>query len=127
MRIPNYFRIGFLILYFLFALASPFLASADFSDAFKPGAEVTDVFSIGCRMIDLMFGALLILTIFFVVYAAYEYLTSAGDADKVSDASKRLMYAAVAIVVGLLAKQFPGIIISILHIDVFNEFFASCT
>lgn len=51
----------------------------------------------------LMF-ALLALAGLFIVYAAYLYLTAAGDPEKVKSASNVIIYAVVAIGVGLLSK-----------------------
>lgn len=48
--------------------------------------------------------ALIVLAGIFVIYAAYLYLTSAGDAEKLGKAKDTLIYAAVAVAVGLLAK-----------------------
>jgi uncharacterized membrane protein len=51
-----------------------------------------------------MFLILLTLAIIFIIIAAYKYLTAGGDESKVSSAHKTLIYALVAIAVGLLAQ-----------------------
>ena len=46
----------------------------------------------------------------FVMYAAYLYLTAAGNEDQVSKAHHQLMWAAVAIAVGLMAAGLPYLV-----------------
>lgn len=57
-----------------------------------------------------LFTFLIILTVVFVLLAAFKYLTAAGDPEKVKSASHTLIYAAVAIVVALFARGLPLII-----------------
>ncbi len=57
-----------------------------------------------------LFDLLIVLTVVYVIIAAYKYLTSSGDPNKVSSATKTITFAAIAIVVALLAKAFPFII-----------------
>ena len=56
-----------------------------------------------------MLYSLLILAGIFIVYAAYIYLTAAGDTAKVQKASNIIIYAAVAIGVGLLSQVIVAI------------------
>ena len=63
-----------------------------------------------CVIFNWMFYFLVILSIIFVVAAAFRYLFAAGDPAKVKSAGHALIYAAVAIAVGLLAKSVPGIV-----------------
>ena len=72
--------------------------------------STTQIFGLGCTIVNLLFGILIFLTIFFVILAAFKYLTASGDPEKVKAASQDLLYAAVAIVVGLLAKGIPLIV-----------------
>ncbi len=57
-----------------------------------------------------MFTILLVVAVVFIVWAAYSYLTSSGDSEKVSAAHKALLYAAVAVAVGVLARGFVYIV-----------------
>ena len=68
------------------------------------------VWSLICRVVRILFTLFFILAIVFVLYAAFLYLTAGGDAGKVSTASKMLLYAAIAIVVALIAYNFPTIV-----------------
>jgi len=46
----------------------------------------------------------------FVFYAAYIYLTAGGDAERVKKAHKQLLWAVVAIAVGLMTRGLPFLI-----------------
>ncbi|MDO8504234.1 MAG: hypothetical protein Q7S36_00065 [Candidatus Liptonbacteria bacterium] len=87
------------------SLAMPVLASAQ-----GVWTSTSEIFSLGCTIVNFLFAVLIFLTIFFVVLAAFKYLTSGGDPEKVKEASQDLLYAAVAIVIGLLAKGVPAIV-----------------
>lgn len=50
-----------------------------------------------------LFTILLVLAVFFIILAAYRYLTSGGG-EEVAKAHKMILYAAVAIAVAVLAK-----------------------
>lgn len=62
------------------------------------------------RLTNFMTWLLLALAVMFVIYAAYLYLTSQGDAEKVKQASKVILYAAVSIGVALLAYVFVSVV-----------------
>jgi hypothetical protein len=67
-----------------------------------------------CGIANWMFYFLMILSVIMVVVAAYLYLTSNGDPEKVGKATKSITYAAIGIVVGLLAKAIPSLMASII-------------
>lgn len=104
------------------SLLAPLFASAQFTG----GSSVGQVFALGCTIINLLFAVLIFLVIFFVVLAAFKYLTAGGDPDKVKAASHDLLYAAIAIVVALLAKAIPSIVSSIVGGSLQNQFFQGC-
>jgi len=56
------------------------------------------------NVINWIFTLLLIFAVIMVLVAAYNYLFSRGDDEKISKANKMLLYAAVAVAVGLLAQ-----------------------
>ncbi len=73
--------------------------------------DVKDVASkVLCPIVGAMFSVLMVISSIMVLYGAYLYLTAAGDTEKVSKGTKTITYAAVAIVVALVAKNFPIII-----------------
>ena len=61
-----------------------------------------------------LFTILFSLAIVMIIFAAYLYLTSAGNPDRVTTAKKTLIYAIVAIVVALVAGGIPKLIEGIL-------------
>lgn len=50
----------------------------------------------------------------FIFIAAFKYLTAAGDPEKVKTASHTLLYAVIAIVIGLFAYGLPALVNAIL-------------
>lgn len=81
-----------------------------------PGPDATSITAQGgivrfiCMVFSYAFFALLLAAVGFVLYAAYNYLTSGGDPGKVATANKTLIFAAVAVAVALLARAVPVII-----------------
>ena len=69
--------------------------------------------SLFCPIIDWMFWVLMAVAVIMVIWAAYLYLTAGEDTEQVHKATKILTYAAVAVVVALIAKGFPLLIESI--------------
>ena len=63
-----------------------------------------------CSILLWVFWLLIVLVILFVLIAAFKYLTSGGEPEKVKAASHMLLYAAVAVVVALLAKGLPTLV-----------------
>lgn len=101
------------------ALALPVLASAQItpSPVAAPGTynkieQITGAAGILCTTINWIFWLLIVLTIVFVLVAAFKYLTAAGDPEKVKAAGSTLLYAAIAVVVALIAKGLPLIVSS---------------
>lgn len=89
--------------------SSPLLALAQNlpqSPINNPGQAVT----ILCNIAGWIFTFLIVLSIIFVLYAAFTYLTAGGDSEKVGSANQMLIYAVVAIVVAVLAKGVPTLV-----------------
>jgi uncharacterized membrane protein YidH (DUF202 family) len=109
----------------LFRIASysglPFLVTSIFSAgvawAAAPAALATTESALNskvlCPIVDAMFDILIVVTIIMVMWAAWTYLTAGDDTEKVHRATKTLTYAAVAVVVAILAKGFPFLVDSI--------------
>jgi hypothetical protein len=76
--------------------------------------SVQNVLDVTCVVFAWMFYFLIALAIIFVVIAAYRYLTSAGNPEKVKGATNTILYAAIAVGVALLAKSIPLIVASFL-------------
>lgn len=72
------------------------------------------LYNVLLRIRDWIFSLLIILAVIFILYAAFLYLTAAGDSEKVSKANKTLLYAAIAIAVALLSRALFPLVASIL-------------
>jgi hypothetical protein len=103
------------------SLALPLLAAAQVGGGSPtPAPTVTGVTSLQgiggtlCNITNWLFYFLIILAVLFIIVAAFKYLTAAGEPEKVKSASHMLLYAAIAIVVGILAKAVPSLIGSVL-------------
>ena len=72
--------------------------------------SVETLFDKVCAVVYWIFGAMIILAVIFVLVAAFRYLTAGGDPEKVGKANHSLVYAAVAVVVALLARAVPTIV-----------------
>lgn len=79
--------------------------------------SVTDVFTKIKTIFNILFWALILLAAIFIIMAAFSYLTAGGDPEKIKTANHRVIYAAVAVVVGVLAKSIPNIVCSFLDVS----------
>lgn len=77
------------------------------TNLFSSSSDIQNFF---CGILQWMFWGLIVLSIAMFLVGAYSYATSSGDAEKVSKANKTLLYAAIGIIVALLAKAIPIII-----------------
>ncbi len=82
--------------------------------------SITTLLSSMCTILNWVFTVLLILGILFVIVAAFRYLTASGDPEKVKKANHTLIYAAVAIFVGILAKAVPVVVASLINVTLPN-------
>jgi Type IV secretion system pilin len=76
--------------------------------------SLTGVLQLLCNVFGWAFYFLMILAVIFVIYAAFKYLTAAGNPESVKSAGSVLLYAAIAIAVALLAKAVPLVVGSFL-------------
>lgn len=101
-------------------LAMPVLVLAQIPDLDDSG-DISDI----CGVVDLikriarvLLLALVLLAVIFVIMAAFKYLTAGGDSEKVSKANQQILYAAIAVAVGLLATAVPRVVAYFLGADV---------
>jgi len=95
------------IILLLSLISLPILAGAQYSGVQTAPTPVTrfeDILRILNTLINWIFTILLTVAVLFIIMAAFAYLGSAGDVEKVQSAQNKLIYAAVAIGVGLIAK-----------------------
>jgi hypothetical protein len=76
--------------------------------------SASDVVNLFCGALNWMFWGLIVVGVGMFLYGGYLYATSAGEADKVGQANKTLLYAAIAIVVALVAQGVPPLIANFL-------------
>jgi hypothetical protein len=62
------------------------------------------------KVVYYVYIAFFIIAVLFIVLAAYDYLTKSGEPEKIKEVHKKLLYAAIAIVVALLAVGAEAII-----------------
>jgi Type IV secretion system pilin len=101
------------------SLAVPLLAAAQVPQPpiTAPNAGINSIGAVSsslCAITNWLFYFLILLAVIFIIIAAYKYLTAAGDPEKVKAASHSLLYAAIAIVVAILAKAVPSLVGSII-------------
>lgn len=107
------------------SIAAGLLPALTFAQAGPPlpggPTEVTAFINIICGIAGWMFVFLVVLAIIFVILAAFNYLTAGGDAEKVKTASNQLIYAAVAVAVGIFARGFPLLVSSLTGIAITGQ------
>ena len=79
-----------------------------------PTSLTTATESLTVRIVNWMIRIFWILTVGFLIYAAYLYLTAGGIEDNVTKAKKYIIYALIAAAVALLATSLSGIVINLL-------------
>ncbi len=97
-------------------LLMPFAAMAQIQPLpDSPVRSVSDVISVLNFIVRIIFTVLMIVAIAFILYAAFKYLTAMGSPERVQEAHRALLWAAVAIAVALVATGVRAIIESILR------------
>jgi len=82
----------------------PFLGIANAAETVRPNiTDIHGIYSLVEKIAKWFQAFFFIIAAIFIIMAAFGYLTSAGDDDKVKKAKSQLVYAVVAIVVALLA------------------------
>ncbi|MEK7658133.1 MAG: hypothetical protein AAB366_03040 [Patescibacteria group bacterium] len=72
--------------------------------------SVSGLVAIFTDIVKWIYTIFFIVAVMFVIFAAFTYLTAGGDAEKVGNAKSQIIYAAVAIIVALLAVSLQAII-----------------
>ena len=81
-------------------------------------SKVSGVLDFACSMFNFLFGILVFATAVFVLWSAFDYLTANGDSKKINEAGKKLMYAVIAILVGIAAKYVPYLAADIMDVTI---------
>jgi hypothetical protein len=93
----------------LTAVTAPFIALAQPTLTDYQITDFSRIQSFGNKVGSWMLGILLVVGVIFVIYAAFLYLTSGGEEEKVKKAKNFIIYAIIAIIVGVLAKTIIGL------------------
>jgi hypothetical protein len=72
--------------------------------------SVQSVLDLFCTVFGWMFYFLVALAVIFGAVAAFRFLTSSGESEKIKNARNTLLYAAIAVAVALLARAIPLIV-----------------
>lgn len=72
--------------------------------------EVGGIIKIITRIVQWIYVVFLIVTVAFILLAAFNYLTAGDNSEKIKTAHKQLAYAAIAVAITLLATGFSLII-----------------
>ncbi|MDD5606803.1 MAG: hypothetical protein PHN37_03010 [Candidatus Pacebacteria bacterium] len=75
-----------------------------------------DFFNLLSRVTNFLFNVLIAVSVFFVLLAAYNFLFSEGDPEKLGAAKKNLFYCVIAIVIALFAKGSAVIIMQLMGV-----------
>ena len=100
------------------AAAFPVVAMAQIA---PPAAVVTTyggVIDIIKNATAWLFGILLVAAVVFLIYAAFLYLTSGGEEEKTKKAKSYVIYAVIAIGIGILAQAIVALVGSFLNYNI---------
>ena len=76
--------------------------------------DVGAILQVITRIADVIFKIFMAISVIFILWGAFEFVTGGGDPEKISSAKKRLLYAAIGIALALLANGVDDILRSIL-------------
>ena len=85
-----------------------------------PITTVSGLVNLMCNVFGWMFYILIALSIIMVVIAGFNYVTAGDNSEKVSKATKMILYAAIGVAAALLAKAIPLIVASFLGAQTTN-------
>ena len=95
----------------VFVPASAFAQTPAPDDIITTGEELESVLE---TVRDWFFTVFVILAVIFLIWAAFLYLTAAGNDTKVGKAKNALIYAIIAIIVALLAGSLTSLLENVL-------------
>jgi len=100
-------------------LAMSFMAVSAGAQVAPPAPDtnienIGDVYDLINTIFNMLFWLLIVLASVFIIWAAFNYLTAGGDPEKIQKANQKVIYAAVAVVIAVLARAIPSIVCSFL-------------
>lgn len=106
-----------LTVFVLSAVLGSFAMAADIPEQSIPNNLVTNKADLLAKLtiaVNWIFTIFVVLAIIFVLLAAIQFLTAGGDAVKIGEARQKLIWAAVGVVVALMARGLPVVISNII-------------
>ncbi|MDD3548408.1 MAG: hypothetical protein WC288_03020 [Candidatus Paceibacterota bacterium] len=76
----------------------------------NPLKETSDISELINRIIDILFTVAIWVAPIIIVYAGFQYVTSAGNPEKIKSAQRTLIYAMIGFAIVLIAKAVPDLI-----------------
>lgn len=95
----------------------PLLTPAQITQPPETPVTIERIIGILDRFISWLFAILLALAVIFIIMAAFKYLTAAGDMEKIKSAHSMLIYAMVALGVGLISRGLVFLVRQLLGIS----------
>lgn len=83
----------------------------------SPIQSIDDLFGptgVVCNIFRYLFFFLILLAVVFILLAAYKYVTSSGDPEKVKGANKQILFAAIAVIIAFIARVIPSVALTLL-------------
>jgi amino acid transporter len=74
-----------------------------------PNVELIDALN---KIINLIFWILLIVSVIFLIIGGLQFVTAAGEAEKIEQARRLILYAIIGVVVAILARGIVWFIVS---------------
>ena len=101
----------------LVGVALPLIAFA------QPGLPNSPINNIGdllggsgvlCTIFKWIFAVLILVAVVFILLAAFKYITAGGDVEKVKTANKQILFAAIAVIIALVARVIPNLALGLI-------------
>ena len=80
-----------------------------------PDLDDTKLFALFGKIADWIFTILVVLSVFMILFAAFQFVTGGDNPETLSAARQKIIWAAVGIVIALLARAIPNLILSTLN------------
>lgn len=77
-----------------------------------------DVFRVLAKLGNYLFAFFMVASLFFIVWAAYLFVSGGGNPSRLQEAKQRVVYAVIGIAIALLAVFFDDIIASFLGVSI---------
>jgi hypothetical protein len=109
------------------AFLAPSVALGAYVTPVSPINSIGDFQSGLCDILGWVYTFCIIAGVIYAIFCAYKYLTSGGDPNKVSEATKGLTYTAVGLAVAMVSVGIPGIVGGLLNSGFGLSFSSFCS